>query len=417
MALDLEKIADQLSTLFVAVGEKDATDYKKLQMKLLSCNANQDTVVTHLTRIEPLIAKQENSIANKKFELSTRKQDIKTNVENVKKLPTGKERDEAAEEMLHTDYKELLAMDNYLNTLKMVRSALTATLRKLKTTEQNIKLLKSMLDEQVNKLSVGSDGDPDVAHLQKSLSELDNLDDQLEDEIGLDDDVEDSEEYTEEHYSDDVSHDESEQPSNEPLDSQDSHDDAEELLMDLDDLTESGSDESDEPSNEPLDSEESREEEVESEESSDEDSIELLIGGDDDFDPLEEDSSENSTQEDEGVTDKQPAPSSIEEEANSKRKRTPMEEILGEDLPDGEPMTRPIESAVVEDSDIDISSFMDDDIDLVGEENSTEDSSSGDSQEEVKVEDSRPEEEKESKVVEDDASIGEEYDIESLLDM
>ena len=382
MALDLEKIADQLSTLFVAVGEKDATDYKKLQMKLLSCNANQDTVVTHLTRIEPLIAKQENSIANKKFELSTRKQDIKTNVENVKKLPTGKERDEAAEEMLHTDYKELLAMDNYLNTLKMVRSALTATLRKLKTTEQNIKLLKSMLDEQVNKLSVGSDGDPDVAHLQKSLSELDNLDDQLEDEIGLDDDVEDSEEYTEEHYSDDVSHDESEQPSNEPLDS-----------------------------------EESREEEVESEESSDEDSIELLIGGDDDFDPLEEDSSENSTQEDEGVTDKQPAPSSIEEEANSKRKRTPMEEILGEDLPDGEPMTRPIESAVVEDSDIDISSFMDDDIDLVGEENSTEDSSSGDSQEEVKVEDSRPEEEKESKVVEDDASIGEEYDIESLLDM
>jgi len=400
MALDLDKIASELSTLFVAVTDQDANDYKRLQKKLIVCNANQDVVVRYLTSIEPMVAKQENAINTQKFVLNARKQDIKTNTAKVKNMPTGKERDEAAEELLHKDYQQMINMENNLNDLRTAKNALVTTLRKLKTTEQNIKLLKSMLDEQVSKLNVGAVGDPDVADLQKSLSELDNLDDQLEDEIGLDDDVEKSEDFIENKYSEADTQDESEQPSNEPLDSQDSREDSEDLL-DMSDVLDSTSDESEQPSIEPLDSQDSHDEPTDTEDSTEEDLISSLVNDDDlGFDPYGEDDSDFKIEEE--VTEKQPKiEESKDESKTEKSKRTPIEEILNEDLPeDG-----PVQDLV--DDEIDMSDFI-------------TDTRAGKPAASVKVESKvEPKKvvKKEDPVVEDDASIGVEYDIESLLDM
>jgi len=449
VTLDLDKIASELGTLFVPVTQDDATDYKKLQKKIISCNLNQDTVTRHLTVVEPILSRKENEINNKKFELKTRKHDIKTNVKEVKSCPTAKERDEAAEEILSADYKELLKMENARNDLLVVKNSLLITLRKLKTTEQNIKLLKSMLDEQVSKLNLGSTDDPDVAHLQKSLAELDGLCDDLEDEVGLEEDVESSEEYTKEDYSIEIDAENEEkdssegathdttnaEPSNEPLDSQDSHEASESILLDIvDGDGESRSDASEGPSNEPLDPEESRAETTEPEDSSEEDdsgssfienllneTVEDSLTGEDDYDIDSQDNEE--------VTEKQPVSNDDEESPEpEKRKRTPMEEILNEDFTeeDDQPVGKEVKMEVVDDSEIDISSFMDDlDIESTEETDVEEESVVEDLVEENLVEEAvekvdKPVEKVESKklnVVEDDASIGVEYDIESLLDM
>jgi hypothetical protein len=413
MPLDLDKLSKELSTLFVSVSEKDANNYKKLQIKLIACNANQDTVVKRLTEVEPIVARKQNDINTKKFALNARKHDIKTKTEIVKKLPTGKERDEAAEELLHNDFEQLINMENDLNDWMVAKNALITTLRKLKTTEQNIKLLKSMLDEQVSKLNIGSIGDPDVAHLQKSLSEFDDL----ENELGLDDDVESSDEYIEDCAADSqgATHDESEEPSTEPLDSGDSHDASEDLLA-IDGLNDSD-DESEEPSIAPLDSGDSCDES----EDKNEDLISSLIDIDDgvDYDSYgstDEGDSDSSVEEDEEVTEKQPTPGAGKEEPKTdSRKRTPMEEILGEDLPDDGPAKK---TALVEE-DVDMSDLLGDfssDI-TFGEGNKEVKKPAVEEKKKVKEVPVKSSKKVEPVVVEDDASVGEEYDIESLLDM
>jgi hypothetical protein len=404
MALDLELLAKEISMLFVSITEKDASDYKKLQLKLISCNANQDILVKRITEVEPIVAKKQNEISTKKFALNARKQDIKANTANVKKLTTGKERDEAAEEILHNDYKELLNMENDLNDWTVAKNALITTLRKLKTTEQNIKLLKSMLDEQVNKLNIGSTGDPDVAHLQNSLSELDDLDS----EVGLDDDVESSEEFIED--SEEATHDESEQPSIAPLDSQDSHD-AFEGLSNIDGLDEF-SDESEQPSIAPLDSQDSREDLEESEKAD----IESLIDdGGIDFDPYDisdDDDFDDSPKDTKEVTAKQPPPKAVKDESKTgNHKRTAIEEVLNEDLPEDKPAVEEKIKLSENDVELDMSDLLGD-YDLTSNDQEEESDT-----EEVETEAVIEEPLSESSIVEDEASVGEEYDIESLLDM
>jgi hypothetical protein len=330
MALDLEKIAEELSGLFVPVSTEDANDYKSLQQKLITCNSYQDTIVKRLTEVEPVLAKQENGIQVKKFTVDTRKHEIKTTVKAVMTLPTGKERDEAANAMLNSDLEEILKMENHLNDLKVAKNALVVTLRKLKTTEQNIKLLKSMLDEQVTKLNVGSTGDSDVAHLQKSLGSLENLEEQLEDELSLDD-VESSEEFINE----------------ESVEGESSDTECASLEDSLNDIEDSVDSES--PTTECENREDSLNE-VEKEDSSETSHVlEETLGGDE-LDAvgmlLDEEGSDNPA-----VDVKVPDENSDPE---PQKKRTPIEEILGEDLPDDEP---PSVDAGVDEIDIDLGEF------------------------------------------------------------
>jgi hypothetical protein len=286
----------------------------------------------------------------------------------------------------------------------VAKNALITTLRKLKTTEQNIKLLKSMLDEQVNKLNIGSTGDPDVAHLQNSLSELDDLDN----EIGLEDDVESSEEFIED--SEEATHDESEQPSIAPLDSQDSHD-AFEGLSNIEVLDEF-SDESEQPSIAPLDSQDSRDDLEESEK----DDIESLIDdGGIDFDPYDisgDDESDDSSKDTKEVTAKQPPPKAVKDESKTENhKRTAIEEVLNEDLPEDKPAVEEKIKLSEDDVDLDMSDLLGD-YDLTSNDQEEESDTEG-----VETEEVIEEPLSEGSIVEDEASIGEEYDIESLLDM
>jgi len=199
MAIDRDQLLNDLPKLQVILNFDGAPDYGKLQERLIVCDNFQRKIVNYLNQIEPELSAAQNSFRNEQFSVSSKKRDIKTNNSYVKSLPTGKERDEAAESILEDDYRQLLVLENEINTLTTIKGSLTTTLKKLKGTEQNIKLLKTIADQQVSKLNVGTVLDPQVAEMNRNLAALSELDRQMHlvEEIGFADDVEGSTETVE----------------------------------------------------------------------------------------------------------------------------------------------------------------------------------------------------------------------------
>jgi hypothetical protein len=200
MSINRDEILRELTKFQVILEFDGAPDYGKLQSTLILCDNHQRKIVNYLNQVEPELSAAQNTLRNETFQIETKKRDIKTNNARVKSLPTGKERDEAAESLIEDDLKRKLVLENEINTLSAIKGSLMTTLKKLKGTEQNIKLLKTIADQQVTKLNVGTVSDPQVSELNKNLAELSALDKEisLKDEIGNTDDVENSSDIVEE---------------------------------------------------------------------------------------------------------------------------------------------------------------------------------------------------------------------------
>jgi hypothetical protein len=169
-------------------------DPRKIQTKLIECYDYQRKTSIYYNQIRPVITAMKNQLEIEKFNLNVKRRDILTNVDKVKDMPSAKERELATEALLEVENKILLELQNQINVYEDLFDAANMTLKQLKSAEQDVKLLIRVMENQLDKLNVGTVDDTEIKGLTQNLSDLDKMAN-LSDEIGLDDDVESSEDH------------------------------------------------------------------------------------------------------------------------------------------------------------------------------------------------------------------------------
>lgn len=198
----LAAIYDNLLKLNMDINFKDTPTPAYIQEKVIQCNEYQRKVEKYFVEATRDFSQYERRFRTEKLNVEILRRQTLTNNEKIKKLPTGKEREAAVDELLEPQHKKLLELENAVNSHKDLLSAVRAVQASLKSTNSDIKTLVRLMEQIINRLNVGSTDDPDVRELKKTLSEID--DSEIED-VTIDD-VESSSDY----HSGDDSGDESE---------------------------------------------------------------------------------------------------------------------------------------------------------------------------------------------------------------
>jgi hypothetical protein len=189
-------IYDELLKLNIVINFQDTPTPAYIQEKIIQCNNYQLKVERYFIEVTRDLANAERMFSTERLNITTLKTSLITNNEAIKKMPTGKEREAAADEMLESNHRELLRLENDVNDLKSILSAIRQKQSTLKSTNNDIKSLQKLMEQMVNRMGIGHPDDPDVKELAGALSEIDRLEEEFE--LG---DVESS---VEESQSDDV---------------------------------------------------------------------------------------------------------------------------------------------------------------------------------------------------------------------
>lgn len=192
-------IYDELLKLDIELNYQDVPPPSYIQELIIKCNSYQLKVERYFIEVTRDLANAERLYTTEKLNINILRMSILTNDARIKKLPTGKEREAAADEMLENNNRELLKLENDVNDLKSILSAIRQKQNTLKNTNNDVKSLLKLMEQQVNRMNIGHPDDPDVKELSKAFSDIDKL----EEEFDLDD-VESSTEINESENSEDA---------------------------------------------------------------------------------------------------------------------------------------------------------------------------------------------------------------------
>lgn len=189
MGIECGKIYDDLIKLYISLNFEDTPTPAYIQDRIIECNDHQRRAEQHEVAVRRQLSQKQGVYNAEKFNLESKKRILITSNDRIKKLPTGKEREAAADEMLEKENRMLMELDNEVNELKNLLQAIKTVQSNLKTTNSDIKLLVRIMEQSINRLNIGSREDKDLKDLHGGFSDLEKL----ESEMNLDD-VESSEE-------------------------------------------------------------------------------------------------------------------------------------------------------------------------------------------------------------------------------
>lgn len=195
-------IYDDLLKFNIELNFQDVPTPSYIQELLIKCNSYQLKVERYFIEITRDLAITERMFSTERLNLDMLTKNTLTNNEKIKKIPTGKEREAAVAELLEDNHRELLKLENDVNDLKSILSAIRQKQSTLKSTNADVKSLQKLMEQQVNRLNIGHPDDPDVKELSQAFSEIDKLEedfdiDEVESSVEMSQ-SEDSEEVTEE---------------------------------------------------------------------------------------------------------------------------------------------------------------------------------------------------------------------------
>jgi len=200
--MDLKRhshIYDELLKLTIDLNFQDVPTPAYIQEKIIQCNSFQIKVERFFIEVTRDLAIAERMFSTEKLNLSMLRNNTLTNNDKIKKMPTGKEREAAVDEILEDNHVALLKLQNDANDLTSILSAIKQKQSTLKGFNADVKSLAKLMEQQINRLNIGHPDDPDVKELSKTFSEIDKL----EEEFNLDD-VESSIEISQSNDSDEV---------------------------------------------------------------------------------------------------------------------------------------------------------------------------------------------------------------------
>jgi hypothetical protein len=159
----------------VTIEYKEIPDNQYIYKKMCQCSA----YLTEVGKIS-LEVRKAYSDSEKRFRAENqnlrilRNQTLTTN-DRVKKLPTGREREAAVDDLLEANVIEVENLETEMRALKELKDAVKEHINIIKNSHMTAKDLLKAYDVPVSKLNLGSYDDPEVADLHRTLAEVDRL--------------------------------------------------------------------------------------------------------------------------------------------------------------------------------------------------------------------------------------------------
>lgn len=179
MPVDKAKIYDDLLKLSIDLNFEDIPTPSYIQDKILDCNSYQRKVEKYSIEVTRELSSMERLYRCESLNIEVKKRQTLTNNEKIKRIPTGKEREAAVDELLEQDYQRLLDLENDVCALKDIASCIKTVQTNLKSTNSDIRVLERVMEQQINRLNIGSKDDPEIRNLNKALSELNRLEEEM----------------------------------------------------------------------------------------------------------------------------------------------------------------------------------------------------------------------------------------------
>jgi hypothetical protein len=179
MSLDKAKIYADLSGIKTEINNDDCPSPSYIQECTFDRNQAERKVEKHYLAVKQELSQIRRLFKIEKFNFDARKRQALSNNEKIKKLPTGKERESACEELFEEDLRKILNLENDFNDLKDLMDAIVMVQGNLKNFAADIRVQLKVMENQVNRLNIGTREDPDVAELHRSLAEIDELEKEM----------------------------------------------------------------------------------------------------------------------------------------------------------------------------------------------------------------------------------------------
>jgi hypothetical protein len=186
--VDKAKIYNDLLSLKITLNFEDIPSPAYIQDRIFECNEQSRKVEKHCIQIKQEYSEAKRHYKLEKFNFDARKRQALTNNEKIKKLPTGKEREAAVEELFEDDLRKLVDLENEVNSLKDLLEAIEMVQNNIKSTSTDIRMLARVMEQQINRLNIGTKEDPEMASINAMYSNLDKqMKEDLDKEMNLDD--------------------------------------------------------------------------------------------------------------------------------------------------------------------------------------------------------------------------------------
>jgi len=179
MSIDTGTIYDQLLKLQIDLDFGDIPTPAYLQAKILECSNNTRSVEKRMIEATREFSSKEKSLKLEQVRLEIKKRDLLVNDPVIKKLPTGKEREAAADRMLEKEHDTVVAFENDVMELQNLLSSIRLVHQNLRTTNSDIRVLMRIMEQQIFKLNVGTKTDKEVSGLLASLGEVERLEEEI----------------------------------------------------------------------------------------------------------------------------------------------------------------------------------------------------------------------------------------------
>lgn len=177
--IDRAKIYAELEKLNITLDFDNIPTPGFIQERTFECNTANWKVDKYSLEVTQALGTVRRLYKIEKFNFDSKKRQALTNNEKIKKIPTGKERESAVEELLEDDLRKILDLENEIDALKDLMGAIKTVQDNIKETSSGVRVLMRTMESQINRLSIGTKDDADVAHLHKSLADLDRLEEEM----------------------------------------------------------------------------------------------------------------------------------------------------------------------------------------------------------------------------------------------
>ena len=155
-----------------------------LQSLLFDCEMHTVKVEKFYIEVTEDLDNKERLFRNLKTEIEIKKRQALVSNESVKKLPTGKEREAFVDDLLESEHKNLLTLENEVASLGHLETIIRHVQSNLNRTNANVRMLAKLMEQQINRLNVGLPSDPETKDLLSSLGEAEKME---ENEMDLED--------------------------------------------------------------------------------------------------------------------------------------------------------------------------------------------------------------------------------------
>jgi hypothetical protein len=176
-------IYDELLSIKVDLDFDSDPTPSVLQDKIIECNAAMRKVEKRMIEVTRELSLRDKELKIEQSRVEVKKRSLLLNDTEIKKLPTGKERESAADGVMEDDHKKILALGNKCAELQSLFTAIKLVQQNLRTTNSDIRMLIRIMEQQISRLNIGTRDDKEVRDLMDGLSEVE----ELENEMTLDD--------------------------------------------------------------------------------------------------------------------------------------------------------------------------------------------------------------------------------------